>query len=142
MAFVVDASVTMAWCFQDEKSAYTEFVLEHLTSEEGFVPVIWPLEVVNVLLIAERKGRLTSALADEFIVTLGQLPITVKEFDWPGKAETLLLRGRAMGLTAYDTSYLDLALRLGCPLATKDEKLQDAASQVGVAVLEQDFPDS
>jgi len=114
VAFVADTSVTMAWCFQDEESAYTEFVLE----------------------------RLTSALADEFIVRLSQLPITVKEFDWPGKAERLLLRGRAMGLTAYSTSYLDLALRLGCPLATTDRKVQDAVCQVGAAVLEQDFPDS
>jgi predicted nucleic acid-binding protein len=135
VAFVMDTSVTMAWCFDDETNAYTESVLDRLESDEAFVPVIWVFEVVNVLLTAERKGRLAPALADEFMMTLGALPITVKPFDWPAGAELLLLRGRATGLTGYDTAYLDLALRSGCPLATQDRRLREVARDLGVELL-------
>ncbi len=135
MACVVDASVAMAWCFEDEQNAYTESVLDSLSTETAVVPSIWAYEVVNVLLIAERKGRISAALADEFLYTLAELPIMVEEFHWPNQAETLLLRGRATDLTAYGTAYLTLALRLACPLATQDKKLLSAARHLGVAIL-------
>jgi predicted nucleic acid-binding protein len=136
MAFVVDASVTMAWCFEDEKTEYTENILDRLGQDEAFVPMIWPWEVLNVLLIAERKHRLSPALADEFLDLLNQLPIVVKEWDWPSQAEALLLRGRMLGLTSYDTGYLELASRLACPLATQDEKMREAARKLGIVLLE------
>jgi predicted nucleic acid-binding protein len=135
VAFVVDASVAMAWCFEDEQNPYTESVLDRLSTEAAVAPPIWACELVNVLLVAERKGRISAALADEFLYTLGELPITVTEFNWPSQAETLLLRGRATGLSAYDTDYLALALRLAYPLATQDKKLRAAALELGVAIL-------
>lgn len=135
MSFVVDASVTMAWCFEDEKNDYTESVLDRLASESAVVPAVWPFEVVNVLLMAERRGRLSPAAQDAFLYTIGELPINVAEFNWPSAAETLLLRGRLTGLTAYDAAYLGLALRFRCPLATQDQKLRTAAEKLGVPVL-------
>jgi predicted nucleic acid-binding protein len=136
VAFVEDASVVLAWCFEDEQNPYTESVLDRLTTETAVVPPIWPYEIVNALLIAERKGRLSPALADEFLYTLGELPITVGELSWPNDAEALVLRGRTTGLTAYDTAYLALALRLGCPLATQDNELLRVARALGVTVLQ------
>lgn len=136
MTFVVDASVTMAWCFKDEQNPYTEAILDRLLTQSAVVPQIWPYEVVNVLLMAERKGRISAALADEFLYTLCELPITVGKFSWPEHAETLLLRGRVSSLTAYDTAYLALALRQACPLATQDRNLLSAARDLGIPILE------
>lgn len=135
MAFVVDASVTMAWCFEDEKTEYTENTLDRLGQDEAFVPMIWPWEVLNILLVAERRHRLSPALAD-VLDLLNQLPIVVKQWDWPRQAEALLLRGRMLGLTSYDTGYLELASRLACPLATQDQKMRDAVRKLGIILLE------
>ena len=76
--FVVDNSVVMSWCFEDEGNIYADAVLESLESREAFVPTIWPLEVGNVLLVAERKKRLTQAAVVRFLALLGGLPITVE----------------------------------------------------------------
>ncbi|MBE3557433.1 MAG: type II toxin-antitoxin system VapC family toxin [Firmicutes bacterium] len=126
----------MAWCFKSEQSTYTEAVLDRLATESAIVPAIWPLEVVNVLLVAERRKVLSSASAEAFLETLSELPIAISWFNWPNGAEILLLRGRSTGLTAYDAAYLELAVRLGYPLATRDRKLQAAAEQLGVALVE------
>ena len=61
MALVVDCSVTMSWCFRDEATRYTEDVFDRLRGEPAVVPAIWPLEVANTLLVAERRGRITGA---------------------------------------------------------------------------------
>jgi hypothetical protein len=53
--FVVDNSVVMSWCFEDEGNGYAEAVLESLEDREAFVPAIWPLEVENILLVAEES---------------------------------------------------------------------------------------
>jgi predicted nucleic acid-binding protein len=73
--FVIDASVVMTWCFEDETSPYAEAVLDGLESATAVVPSIWPLEIGNVLLVAERKNRLKPAAADRFIALLSELPI-------------------------------------------------------------------
>jgi len=72
--FVVDNSVVMSWCFEDEGDGYAESVLESLEVGEAFVPAIWPLEVGNVLLVAERKGRLGQASVVRFLSLLVALP--------------------------------------------------------------------
>lgn len=97
--------------------------------------MIWPWEVLNILLVAERRHRLSPALAD-VLDLLNQLPIVVKQWDWPRQAEALLLRGRMLGLTSYDTGYLELASRLACPLATQDQKMRDAARKFEIILLE------
>jgi predicted nucleic acid-binding protein len=130
--FVLDASVTMAWCFNDEVTPYTETVLDRLQSASAAVPAIWPLEVVNVLLVGERRQRLTQAQTARFLELLQALPITVHH---DLKLDSLLALGRHHGLSAYDAAYLELAARLGLPLATQDEKLRAAATTVGVSLV-------
>ena len=77
-ALVLDASVTLAWAFEDEGDTYTDSVLESLAAVKAFVPNIWPLEVGNALLVAERRGRLNQADSVQFLALLWQLPIVVE----------------------------------------------------------------
>lgn len=133
MPFVVDASVTLAWCFEDEATPLTEAILDRLSDDTAIVPSLWELEVANVLLLGERRGRLTESQSTRFVALLGQLPILVD----PARADmgTVLAAGRQHALTAYDTAYLVLAEREGVSLATLDTKLRAAAQTVGVPVI-------
>lgn len=134
--FVIDNSVVMAWCFQDEINPYAEVVLDSLTESTAFVPAIWPLEVINVLLVAERQNRLHEADSIRFITLLSRLPIQVDR-SWPERLmKDLLSLGRTNNLSSYDAAYLELALRQGLPIATLDKGLINAARQVNIPVLE------
>ncbi|MBW2030661.1 MAG: type II toxin-antitoxin system VapC family toxin [Deltaproteobacteria bacterium] len=133
--FVVDASVTLGWAFEDETSPYTEAVLEALTEGSAFAPAIWPLEVSNALVVAERRGRLTKADTIRFLALLRQLPIEVEGDVADRIFSEVLNLAREHGLSSYDASYLDLAMRLGLPLATQDEALQQAATRCGVEIF-------
>ena len=78
-SFVIDNSVVMSWCFKDESSRYADTILDSLVESTAVVPSIWPLEVVNVLLAAERRNRLGEADSVRFITLLSQLPIYVEQ---------------------------------------------------------------
>ncbi len=133
MPMVVDTSVTMAWCFDDEASHETDAVLDRLQQDEAFVPAVWQLEVTNVLLVAERRGRMTEAQATRFLDLLLRLPIRIDASQTDVTA--VLATGRRHGLSAYDAAYLLLAERLGVPLATLDNKLVSAGRAAGVPLL-------
>jgi predicted nucleic acid-binding protein len=131
--FVIDASVAMAWCFEDEATPATEAVLDLLGNDHVVVPAIWPLEVANVLLVAERRGRLTEAQASRFLELLAQLPINVDTS--PTDMAGIVATGRRHTLSSYDAAYLHLAERLGATLATLDKPLAKAARKAGVQLL-------
>ena len=134
-SFIIDNSVVMAWCFEDEINPYADAVLDRLSQSTAIVPSIWPLEVVNVLLVAERRKRLKQGDSVRFITLLSQLPIVV-EHEWPERVmKDLLALGRANNLSSYDASYLDLAIRKDCPLATLDKKLIKAAKKNSINIL-------
>jgi predicted nucleic acid-binding protein len=78
MPLVIDTSVTMAWCFEDEADEATDAVLDLLTDDQAVVPFLWQLEVANVLLVAERRKRITEAQATRFLELLGGLPIRIE----------------------------------------------------------------
>jgi predicted nucleic acid-binding protein len=122
----------MAWYFADETSAYADQIARALPERVAFVPMLWPLEVANVLLIGERRKRSTQAQAARLLASLAEMPITVDDetnlHAWGG---TLSL-AREQNLTAYDAAYLELAMRRGLPLATLDDKLKAAATTIGV----------
>jgi predicted nucleic acid-binding protein len=135
---VLDASVALAWCFEDEATVATAAVFQRLTQDAASVPVIWRIEVANVLATAERRRRITLADSAAFIAKVEGLEILVDE-ETSSRAFTRILDlARAEGLTAYDAAYLELAMRLGVPLASKDRALCDAAERVGVTVLRAD----
>lgn len=131
--FVLDASVTMAWCFDDEADPAADSVLDRLRDEPAAVPAIWSLEVANVMLVAERRRRLTEAQVSRFLDLLQQLPIQVDE----GATDlgSVVATGRRHDLSAYDAAYLVLAERVAAPLATLDRRLAQAASRAGVTLL-------
>ena len=133
MPFVVDASVTMAWCFEDEATPQTEAILDLLIDDTAIVPALWELEVSDVLLIAERRNRLREAQSARFVALLGQLPIHVDSASV--EMSSVLAAGRRHALTAYDAAYLVLAEREGVRLATMDATLRKAAQDAGVAVI-------
>lgn len=131
---VVDASVALAWVFVDEWTEFTNALLGRLRQSNAIVPVVWPLEITNALLIAERRGRIASRDSDEFLQFFARLPITVDVALEP-VPRSILTIGRAHNLSAYDASYLDLAARRGLLLATLDARLRRAASALGVSLV-------
>lgn len=133
MPIVIDASITMAWCFEDEGTAETEAVLDRLGHDEALVPSLWHLEVANVLLVAERRGRMSEAQAARFVGLLSKLPIRTDLTAVDTNA--VLAVGRRHSLSAYDATYLVLAERMAAPLATLDAKLQAACRSAGVLLL-------
>lgn len=133
--FVVDNSVVMAWCFEDETNNYTDSILDRLEESEAVVPAIWPLEAGNVLLVAERNSRLDRADVMRFLELVSSLPIAVEQESPTRMLTEIVALARELGLTTYDASYLDLAMRSGLPIATQDKSLMKAARKCGVALL-------
>lgn len=131
--FVIDASIAISWCFEDEATEATDAVLDRLHDEPAVVPPIWPLEVANVLLSAERRGRVSEAQASRLWNLLAQLAIDVD--DSLTDVAGILGTGRRHLLSSYDASYLVLAERLGVGLATLDKSLAKAAHSAGVPLL-------
>jgi predicted nucleic acid-binding protein len=127
--------VAVGWCFQDQADPSTEAALAALSEGAALVPAIWPLEIVNVLLVAERRRRLSRAETERFLELLGALPITVEEVPLRVAASHAAARAREHGLSAYDAAYLDLAARKGIPLATRDAALKAACRKAGVPLL-------
>ena len=135
MTFVVDASVTLAWCFEDESSQRADEVRHRLAREDALAPSIWPLEVANGLRSAERRQRVAAGELPGLRLLLSALPIRVEAVSLDAALSDVLEMARALELTAYDAAYLALAVRRGIPLATVDGRLRDAASSAGVEVL-------
>ncbi len=132
---VVDASVALAWCFEDESSAGTDVALDRLAAEGAAVPAIWPFEVANALRTAERRGRLDLADTTRVRGLLEALPIEIEPIDLPTAVGDLVDLARTLDLTAYDAAYVALAARRGIPLATIDAGLQRAARTAGVELV-------
>src|SRR6202521_1277170 len=134
--FVLDASVAVAWCFEDEGTKFTEGVLDLISAgAEALVPSIWPLEVANALLMAERRKRIALAKVTGLLARIAGLPISVRPADPKHAFEQILPMARQLGLSEYDAAYLELAVREGLALATLDGELQKAARAVGVELL-------
>lgn len=132
---VIDSSISIAWCFPDEKHDYSQAVLDTLASTQAFVPYLWHLEVANTLLVGERRKRSTQANTVRWLGFLAALPIAVDEETKVHAFGNTLNLARDHNLSAYDGAYLELAMRLGLPLATLDDKLKVAAAAVGVPLF-------
>lgn len=131
---MLDASVTLAWCFEDEEDASAVRFLRLLSADhEAVVPGIWKYEVVNGLAIARRRKRLKENEHLEIVGQLGQLPI--QESDIPETLEALLETAHRYGLASYDAAYLHLAIRAGLPIATNDAGLRRAARRARVRLM-------
>jgi predicted nucleic acid-binding protein len=133
-ALVIDSSAALSWCFEDEASPTSDALFERVRDHGAIVPGLWHLEVANVLLQAEKRGRITTADVAVRLELIARLPIaTDDETSVRAWREILALAG-AEGLTTYDATYLELAIRRSLPLQTKDEALIRAAERCSVTV--------
>jgi predicted nucleic acid-binding protein len=132
-AIVVDASVTLAWCFADELTPLALKVLERLKAgDEALVPSFWSVEVLNSLLVGEKRGRISPEQTRAF---LSDLEALTPRFDYAsveqvnGPVQRLC---RDHGLTPYDALYVELAMRMKCPLATQDQAQKTVAKALNI----------
>ena len=132
MAFVLDASVAAAWVLPDEDAAVADVALDRLGAETAKVPVLFWHELRNLLLSAERRGRIDGGYADTSMARLRRLSIVCPD---ESDDREVMAMARAHRLSAYDASYLALALREGCALASLDRRLNEAAAAEGMATF-------
>ena len=135
-SFIVDASVGFAWVYQDQATPETDHLLNEVAAGATvIVPALWFLEMSNVLLVAQRRHRLTAGQRKAAMEKLTAMQFTVDEEGTRhafGKTSEL---AEKYGLTIYDATYLELASRRSLPLASRDEALRNAAKQCGLKVL-------
>ncbi len=131
MTFVIDASIAASWCFPDERPSAGNRALSRMERESASAPAHWWFEVRNVVLIGERRQRITSDHAEQFLALLSRLPI---EIDRSPDEKRILAIARRHGLTFYDAAYLELAQRIG-PLATLDDEVVSAARREGIDLV-------
>jgi len=130
--FVLDASTTGCWAFDDEAHPVANLALNRLRDDQARAPTLWWFEVRNILISSERRGRLEEADTETFLRTLARLGVAVDRE--PDEASVLAL-ARRHRLTVYDAAYLELAQRQGLPLATLDDELAEAARREGIELL-------
>jgi predicted nucleic acid-binding protein len=132
MLFVLDASVTITWVMHGENHPLADLAFNELRLGSAIVPVIWWYELRNVLVLNERRGRISPADCAQFLLELDGLRIRIVP---PGDGAATLELARTYGLTVYDAAYMELAQREHLPLATLDKALQTAARSAGIALL-------
>lgn len=134
--FVLDCSVAMAWVLrEDAMSEKADSILAIFEEKEAKVPTIWSLEVANVLCMAERQKKLTAFEVAEFKEFLSLLPVTIDHDTSSRVMGSIYALAKTEQLTVYDAAYLEMAIRIGCPLATFDKALKSAAKRNGIACL-------
>ena len=133
-ALVIDASLAAAWCFPDERTDYTNAVLQAISAPlEALAPRLWAYEVRNSVLVGMRRKRITTPDALEFLESIRGLPIRLVD---PVSYDGVFHLADGHRLTVYDAAYLDLAIREGLPLASLDNALCKAALSSGVALFQ------
>ena len=135
MSLVLDNSVALAWCFEDEQNPAIMALLDRVVERGAVAPQLWPIEALNGLLTAQRRGRIDAEARAQMSSLLADLPIVLDD-QTAGQLWTATARlAEQHQLTAYDATYLELAVRLNLPLATNDRALITAARVEGVALL-------
>jgi predicted nucleic acid-binding protein len=135
VSFVIDSSVIAAWIFREIETPAIERIADLLAVNGAWVPQLFPVEMANVLHVATRRKRIVAEQAAQHLSFVAQLPLHIDEetasMAW---SETYRLAERE-DITVYDATYLELALRLGYPLATLDIALAKAARRRGLTVI-------
>jgi predicted nucleic acid-binding protein len=130
MPFVLDNSVVAGWFLENQATPYADAVAQRLRDDRAHVPAIWELEFTNVLRTACVRQRMDAQHAQAVVTQIGALPIEVDRH--PVARSELLALALRFGLSTYDAAYLELALRLQCPVATQDDAMRTAALAAGV----------
>jgi predicted nucleic acid-binding protein len=135
--FVLDASIVLTWCFPDENAAMAQHVAGMFKrGDTAVAPSFWPHEVLNALLVGEKRKRISRELVRSFLDDLATLPVVLEQFPAAIVFDRIQHLSREHGLTAYDAAYLDLALDSGLPLATLDEDLVRACKKARARLVQ------
>jgi predicted nucleic acid-binding protein len=130
---VVDSSIALSWCLPDEDAI--DQIQEEVAERGAVVPLHWPLEIANALLMAERRQRINAAFRNAALQDLGALPIILDDETSARAWGEILQVAEATRLTAYDAAYIELAHRRALPLATLDADMRVAAHALGITLL-------
>jgi len=132
MPFVLDASIVKCWALEDENHPVAEAAFAQIKTDEAIVPNLWWFEVRNILVMNERRKRITGSETTAFLRNLSRFRIQIDRL--PEEAQLLHL-ARTHRLSVYDAAYLELAQRERIPLATLDADLSAAAQAESVPLL-------
>lgn len=132
---VLDASAACSLCFEDEAGPAGDRLLDALQGGEIWVPALFSWEVANVLLMAEKRQRLSQADRVEFLQLLESLALQLDPASTAVVWHDVIHLAQQCNLTAYDAAYLELAMRRGLPLASMDRQIVQAARTLGVPLL-------
>lgn len=136
MEIVLDASVTLSWCFPGEQTPLSLIVLDRLNAgDAALVPAFWSVEVLNSLLVGEKRGRISSNQTRAFLGDLAALRPTFDNASVEQVFGVVQKLCREQNLTPYDALYVELALRVKCPLATLDQSQRNAANALDLECL-------
>ena len=135
MAFVLDCSVTLSWLLPDERGAATDALVDELERTTAVVPAIWPYEVANALLVAQRRARIGDDDLLRVRRALAALPIEVEAVARDHVLSVVSELGRHLEITSYDAAYVELAARRRLPLATLDARLRKACAALKIEVI-------
>jgi len=136
--FVLDASLTLAWAFNEEETESAKAALVQVLDHVVMAPSVWPLEIANAVVVATRHGRFVESEVPDFIAMISGLDVEVDERAHLAAFDDILRLAQEHGLSSYDAAYLELALRLDAPLATLDAGLARAARGAGVELVLRD----
>jgi predicted nucleic acid-binding protein len=135
--FVVDASVVLTWCFPDENSPFADKIAEKFRQgDSALAPSFWPHEVLNGLLVGEKRKRISQVQAKTFLSDLATLPVELRFLAGKDVFDHVQAISRRYALTAYDAAYFHLAEVSGLPLATLDEGLLKACRAASVPLVD------
>ena len=135
MTLVLDSSVTLSWCFDDERTAATTAILQRIGETGAHAPQHWPLEILNGLMMAERRGRIDATVRQRLADFLRDLPVAIDPDTTAQVWDAARRLAERFRLTVYDAVYLELARRKDLPLATLDQELRKAGTALGVPLL-------
>jgi predicted nucleic acid-binding protein len=131
--FVLDASTVITWAMRDEDHPIADLAFERIrTDSSAVVPSIWWYEIRNILLLNERRNRISSKDSHQFLSDLSGFEIELRPVE---NSQSTIDLARQQKLSVYDAAYLALAMNLKLPIATLDEALQSAARSVNVPLL-------
>lgn len=134
MSCVLDASVTLAWLYDEEADERSEAALDRVAENGALVPPVWVYEIANGVWVGEHRGRISWAQGQRFLGLLEELPIEIPAVGLGRVWHDVLAVSRTYDLAAYDAAYIELASREGVPLLSKDQQQCAAAKQAGVAL--------
>lgn len=134
-SFILDCSVAITWCFEEERNNYSKFVLSYCTKHGATVLPLWKLEITNTLLVSEKRNRLHVTDTIKFIDLYNSLPLNISNLNF--SIQEVIDTARANNLTSYDATYLILAMHKRLPIATNDKALTRACHHNSVQLLKE-----